>query len=55
MTQRYQLAQVNIGRARAAMEDPVTADFAARLKVRNVSLSLTHTAEYGMAHVILED
>ena len=31
MTQRYQLAQVNIGRARAAMEDPVMADFAARL------------------------
>ena len=31
MAQRYQLAQVNIGRARAAMEDPVMADFAARL------------------------
>ena len=26
-----------------------------RLRVRNVSLSLTHTAELGMAHVILED
>jgi len=26
-----------------------------RLGVRNVSLSLTHTAEVGMAHVILED
>ena len=26
-----------------------------RLGVRNVSLSLTHTAELGMAHVILED
>ena len=25
------------------------------LRVRNVSLSLTHTAELGMAHVILED
>ena len=33
----------------------VAAEFAARLKVRNVSLSLTHTAELGMAHVILED
>jgi holo-[acyl-carrier protein] synthase len=31
------------------------AEFARRLGVRNVSLSLTHTAEYGMAHVILED
>ena len=33
----------------------VAADFASRLGVRNVSLSLTHTAQYGMAHVILED
>ena len=33
----------------------VAADFAARLGVRHISLSLTHTAEYGMAHVILED
>jgi holo-[acyl-carrier protein] synthase len=33
----------------------VAAEFARRLNVRNVSLSLTHTAEYGMAHVILED
>lgn len=33
----------------------VAAEFAARLNVRNVSLSLTHTAESGMAHVILED
>jgi holo-[acyl-carrier protein] synthase len=29
--------------------------FADKLGVRNVALSLTHTAEYGMAHVILED
>jgi holo-[acyl-carrier protein] synthase len=33
----------------------VAAEFAARLNVRNVSLSITHTAELGMAHVILED
>jgi holo-[acyl-carrier protein] synthase len=33
----------------------VAAEFAARLKVRSVSLSLTHTAELAMAHVILED
>ena len=33
----------------------VAAAFAERLHVKNVSLSLTHTAEYGMAHVILED
>jgi len=31
------------------------AQFAARLGVKNVSLSLTHTADLGMAHVILED
>jgi holo-[acyl-carrier protein] synthase len=33
----------------------VAAEVAARLGVRNIALSLTHTAEYGMAHVILED
>ena len=33
----------------------VAAEFANRLRVRNVSLSITHTAELGMAHVILED
>jgi holo-[acyl-carrier protein] synthase len=33
----------------------VAAEFANRLGVRNVSLSITHTAEFGMAHVILED
>lgn len=33
----------------------VAAEVAGALKVRNVALSLTHTAEYGMAHVILED
>jgi holo-[acyl-carrier protein] synthase len=31
------------------------AEVAMRLGVRNVSLSLTHTKEYGMAHLILED
>jgi holo-[acyl-carrier protein] synthase len=33
----------------------VAARFAEQLGVRNVSLSITHTAELGMAHVILED
>jgi holo-[acyl-carrier protein] synthase len=33
----------------------VAAGFAAALGVKNVSLSITHTAELGMAHVILED
>jgi len=33
----------------------VAARIAERLKVRGVSLSMTHTAELGMAHVILED
>ena len=33
----------------------VAAEFAQRRGVKNVSLSLTHTSELGMAHVILED
>jgi holo-[acyl-carrier protein] synthase len=33
----------------------VAAQIADRLGVRSVSLSLTHTSELGMAHVILED
>jgi holo-[acyl-carrier protein] synthase len=35
--------------------DGVAARIAAELGVRRISLSLTHTAELGMAHVILED
>src|SRR5271154_2873883 len=33
----------------------VAAQIADRLGVRHVSLSMTHTSELGMAHVILED
>ena len=33
----------------------VAARIAGELGVRHISLSLTHTAEYGLAHVILED
>ena len=33
----------------------VAARIAEKLGVRQISLSLTHTAEFGMAHVILED
>src|SRR5690242_15603389 len=33
----------------------VAAEFARKLGVRNIALSLTHTAELGMAHLILED
>jgi holo-[acyl-carrier protein] synthase len=33
----------------------VAAGFAEKLGVRNISLSITHTAELGMAHVILEN
>jgi len=33
----------------------VAARVAEKLGVRNVALSITHTAELGMAHVILED
>lgn len=32
----------------------LAAEFDRRLGVRNISLSITHTAELGMAHVILE-
>ncbi len=33
----------------------VAAKFAQKLGVKDISLSITHTAELGMAHVILED
>ena len=33
----------------------VAARFAEKLGVKNISLSITHTNELGMAHVILED
>jgi holo-[acyl-carrier protein] synthase len=33
----------------------VAAVIAGKIGARNVSLSITHTAELGMAHVILED
>jgi len=33
----------------------VAAQVAEKLGVRRISLSITHTAELGMAHVILED
>jgi holo-[acyl-carrier protein] synthase len=33
----------------------VAASFADKLGVKNISLSITHTKELGMAHVILED
>ena len=33
----------------------VAARFADKLGVKNIALSITHTAELGMAHVILED
>lgn len=33
----------------------VAAEFARKLGVRNIALSLTHTSELGMAHLILED
>ena len=33
----------------------MAATISAKLGVRNISLSLTHTEQFGMAHVILED
>jgi holo-[acyl-carrier protein] synthase len=32
----------------------VAAEVAAQMRVKSIALSLTHTARYGMAHVILE-
>jgi holo-[acyl-carrier protein] synthase len=32
----------------------VAAEVAAQMRVKSIALSLTHTAQYGMAHVILE-
>ena len=52
--QDFEVANLPTGKPTLRLHG-VAAEVAARLSVRHVSLSLTHTAEYGMAHVILED
>jgi holo-[acyl-carrier protein] synthase len=52
--QDFEVANLPTGKPTLRLSG-VAAEFAARLKVRNISLSITHTAEVAMAHVILED
>jgi len=52
--QDFEVANLPTGKPTLRLHG-VAAQIAERLGVRNVSLSLTHTAELGMAHVILED
>jgi len=50
----FEVASLRTGKPTLLLHG-VAAEFARKLGVRNVSLSLTHTATLGMAHVILED
>ena len=52
--QDFEVANLPTGKPTLLLHG-VAAKFAQRLGVKNVSLSLTHTRELGMAHVILED
>jgi len=52
--QDFEVANLRTGKPTLRLHG-VAAEIAGRLGVRNISLSLTHTREYGMAHVILED
>ena len=52
--QDFEVANLRSGKPTLRLHG-VAARVAEKLGVRNVSLSLTHTAEMGMAHVILED
>jgi holo-[acyl-carrier protein] synthase len=52
--QDFEVANLPTGKPTLRLHG-VAAQVADRLRVRNISLSLTHTKEYGMAHVILED
>lgn len=51
--QDFEVANLPSGRPTLRLHG-VAAEFAAKLGVVAISLSLTHTAELGMAHVILE-
>ncbi|HUE02816.1 MAG TPA: holo-[acyl-carrier-protein] synthase [Bryobacteraceae bacterium] len=50
----FEVANLRTGKPTLRLHG-VAARIADKLGVRNVSLSITHTAELGMAHVILED
>ena len=52
--QDFEVANLRSGKPTLLMHG-VAERFAAKLGVKNVSLSITHTAELGMAHVILEN
>lgn len=52
--QDFEVANLPTGKPTLRLHG-VAAEIAGKLGVRNIALSLTHTAEYGMAHVILED
>ena len=52
--QDFEVANLPTGKPTLQLHG-VAAAIAGKLGVRNISLSLTHTAELGMAHVILED
>jgi holo-[acyl-carrier protein] synthase len=52
--QDFEVANMPSGRPTLRLQG-VAAQVAKNLGVRQISLSLTHTAELGMAHVILED
>jgi holo-[acyl-carrier protein] synthase len=52
--QDFEVANLPSGRPTLKLHG-VAAEFARKMGVRNICLSLTHTAALGMAHVILED
>ncbi|MBZ5625855.1 MAG: holo-[acyl-carrier-protein] synthase [Acidobacteriia bacterium] len=52
--QDFEVANLPTGKPTLKLHG-VAAATAVKLGVRNISLSLTHTAQLGMAHVILED
>ncbi|HTP34597.1 MAG TPA: holo-[acyl-carrier-protein] synthase [Candidatus Acidoferrales bacterium] len=52
--QDFEVANLPTGKPTLLLHG-VAAQVALRLGVKNISLSMTHTAELGMAHVILED
>ena len=52
--QDFEVANLRTGKPTLLLHG-VAAGFAEKLGVKNISLSITHTSELGMAHVILED
>ena len=52
--QDFEVANLRSGKPTLLLHG-VAAGFAEKLGVKNISLSITHTAALGMAHVILED